>query len=271
MKLSGVLSRSRARVRAFRKFAAALLACLAVSAAAAAAADGTRTLYVKGDYAAAIASGEQDASGEALALAARATLAEANIRDRPCLPCLDRAEALARRAIAAEPGRVESYVLLAVSLGYKARLVGMLRARLANYGEQAKQALETALRLAPADPSALAALGGWHIEVVRIGGALGTALYGARVQTGQDYYRRGIAADPGNLVLPYQYALSLSGYDLAAHRQDVAALLGAAAAGTPRTAYDGVLKTRAARLLELLRENDTRAALQLVNRYQGYP
>ena len=271
MRLPRVPSRRSGRLRATASFLSTLLACLTVSVLAAAGADSTRALYVKGDYAAAVASGEREASGEALALAARATIAEANLRARPCLPCLDRAEALARRAIAAEPGRAESYVLLAVSLGHKARIVGMLRARLANSAEHAKQALQTALRLSPADGSALAAFGGWHIEVVRIGGALGTALYGARVPTGQGYFRRGIAADPGNLVLPYQYALSLAGYDLAANRQDIEPLLAAAASGTPKTAYEAALKTRAGRLLALLRENDARAALQLVKRYQGYP
>jgi hypothetical protein len=146
----------------------------------------------------------------------------------------------------------------------------MLRARLANYAEQAKTELETALRLDPGDASALAAFGGWHVEVVRLAGMLGTALYGARLETGKDYYRRGIARDPENLVLKFQFALSLAGYDLNANSRDVQALLVAAAAGTPRTAYERVLKARAAQLLDAVRK-DQRSAVALVNRYQGYP
>jgi hypothetical protein len=233
-------------------------------------ANSARALYVDGDYNGAIEAAEREPNGESLAAAARAAIADANLRDRPCLTCLERAEALARRAIAAEPARVESHVLLAVTLGYKARIVGMLRARLANYAEQAKTELETALRLAPNDGSALAAFGGWHIEVVRLAGWLGTALYGARLETGKQYYRRGIAADPDNLVLKFQFALSLAGYDLNANRDDVDGLLTAAAAGLPRTAYERVLKSRAAQLLEAVRRNP-RAALALVNTYQGYP
>ena len=262
-------------VKPARRFAATTGLALVLLAASwinsvAMSADRARTLYINGDYSAAIAAAEREPSGESLAAAARAAIADANLRDRPCLECLGRAESLARRAIAADPSRVESHVLLAVTLGYKARIVGMLRARLANYAEQAKAELETALRLAPADASALAAFGGWHIEVVRLAGVLGTALYGARLQTGQNYYRRGIAADPENLVLKFQFALSLAGYDLNSHRNDIEMLLVGAAAGVPKTAYERELKARAARLLEALRK-EPRSALQLVNRYQGYP
>src|SRR4051812_3627919 len=95
--------------------AAVLSLMLAVPHAFAAASP--RDIYIRGDYAAAIQAGEAQGTGESLALAARAAIADATLRDAPCLSCLKRAEDLARRASLAEPGRAEAYVLLAISMG----------------------------------------------------------------------------------------------------------------------------------------------------------
>jgi hypothetical protein len=245
----------------------ALLATLSHALAAASA----RDLYIRGDYAAATQAGEAAATGESLAFAARAAIAEATLRDAPCLSCLKRAEDLARRATLAEPGRAEAYVLLAVSMGLEARIVGVLRAQAARYPERAKDALGKAVALDPQGGATLAAMAAWHLEVVRNGGALGTLLYGARAETGIDLYRRGIAAEPANLVLPYQFALSLSGYALDRYRGEVEMLLAAAIRGMPRTAYERALKARAARLLEVLHAGNARAYAALIAKYQGYP
>ncbi len=177
----------------------------------AASAESARDLYVRGDYAAAMREGEAQNTGAALAEAARAAIADAQLRDTPCLDCLQRAENLARRAVALDTNNADALVLFAVSLGLQARVVGMVRAKLNRYPEQAKDALENAVRLAPRDGSALAAMGGWHVEVVRNGGILGSVLYGAKIETGKKLFQQGIMADLGNLVLPYQFALSLAG------------------------------------------------------------
>ena len=39
----------------------------------------------------------------------------------------------------------------------------------------------------------------------------------------------------------------------------------------PRTTYEGVIKERAQRLLDLIKANKRAEYLALVNRYQGYP
>src|SRR5258705_7811191 len=213
-------------------------------------------LYRAGNYEAAVAAGEAEGSGQSLAVAARAVLAEANLRDVPCMPCLKRAESLARRSIALDTKHPEAFVYLAATLGYEARIVGSLRARFARYPEQAKEAIDRALGVAPNDSWSLAAAGAWHIELVRNGGALlARSLYGARVEMGEEYLRRAVAAEPENLVIRFQRALSLSGLDFDAHRQEATAELAAAANTEPRTASHGALKTRAARLLDLITAN----------------
>ena len=188
------------------------------------------------------------------------------------MTCLQRAEALARRSIALDTKHPEAFVYLAATLGYEARIVGSLRARFARYPEQAKEAIDRALAVAPNDSWSLAAAGTWHIEVVRNGGSLlARALFGARVETGEDYLRRAVAAEPQNLVIRFQRALLLSGLDLDANREEAVAELATATMTEPRTAYERALKTRAARLLELIRANRRKEYIALVNRYQGYP
>jgi hypothetical protein len=228
-------------------------------------------LYVKGGYAAAIAAGDARGDAEGLAIAARAALADANLRDAPCLSCLRYAEALARRAIAKDPSQTESHVYLAVALGYEARIVGVLRAQSAHYAEEAKQALDSSLATNPNEVWTLAALGGWNIEIVHSGGSLlAKMLYGATLDAGIDYYKRAFAADPGNVVVRFQYALSLSSVGLDAQRHEIAAALKEAAECRPQIAYESAIKLRAGKLLDLL-ARDRKAYLALVAQYQGYP
>ena len=227
-------------------------------------------LYRTGNYEAAVAAGEAEGSGASLAIAARALLADAGLRDDRCMACLQRAEALARRSIALDTQHPEPYVYLATALGYEARIVGSLRARFARYPERAKEAIDRALAIAPNDSWSLAAAGTWHIEVVRNGGSLlARTLFGARVETGEDYLRRAVAAEPENLVIRFQRALLLSG-NLEVNREAVTADLAAATMTEPRTAYERALKTRAARLLDLIRTSRRVEYMALVNRYQGY-
>src|SRR4029077_3924672 len=197
-------------------------------------------------------------------------LADANLRDAPCMTCLQRAEALARHSIALDAQHPEPYVYLATALGYEARIVGSLRARFAGYPEQAKEAIDRALAIAPNDSWSLAAAGMWHIEVVRNGGRLlARALFGARFEASEDYLRRAVAAEPENLVIRFQRALLMSG-NLEVNRETVTADLAVATMTEPRTAYERALKTRAARLLDLIHANRRDEYMALVNRYQGY-
>ena len=238
---------------------------------ASAASDAAFELYRTGKYDAAIAAGEAAKDGESLAIAARAAFAEANLSETPCLSCLQRVEVLARRSIALDAAHPEAFIYLAASLGYQARIVGSLRAQFGHFPEQAKAAIDSALMVAPGDDWALAAAGAWHIEIVRNGGAvLGRDLYGATIEEGKAYFRRAFAAEPKNLVIRFQYALSLSGYDFGANRDDATAALSEATTIEPRTAYEGVIRQRAVRLLELVKANKRSDYLALVNKYQGY-
>src|SRR5262245_42869333 len=185
--------------------------------------DAAFALFTKGEYTAAAQAAAAEDTAAGYALAARSTLADATLRDMPCLECLQRAEAYARQAIAADLNNMEGHIQLAVALGYQARIIGPIRARFQRFPEQAKEAIDTALKLAPTDHWALSAAGGFNIEVVRSGGRiLGNLLYGASFEDGVSYFQRAIAADPKNPLIKLQYALALTGYNFDAQRSEIA-------------------------------------------------
>jgi tetratricopeptide (TPR) repeat protein len=248
-----------------------LILCI-VGAPARAAENAALAMFEKGDYLAAAKAGATEGTASSLALAARATLADATLRDTPCMECLQNAEALARRAIAVDPNNMEGHIHLAVSLGYQARIIGPIRARFARFPEQAKEEIETALRLAPNSHWALSAAGGFNIEVVRAGGRfLGNLIYGATFENGVSYFHKAIASDPENPLIKLQYALALTGYAFDARRAEIVAVLDSSVRSKPGNVYEEAMRQRANRLLALLNENKVGEYLVLARRYQGFP
>jgi hypothetical protein len=250
---------------------AAAFALALLAAPAAQAAPDTLALYQAGKYDQAIASGTHDATALGYATAARAALADAMLKS-PCLECLKRAADLSHRSIAADPKLSDAYVYLAVSLGYQGRIIGPIRAQLDGYPEEAKRNLDEALLADPKNAWALAALGGWNIEIVRGGGVnLARWLYGASLEAGMKAFDAAFRVQPDNLVLRYQYALSLAGLDLGEWQGQVETTLERAATARANTAYELFAQGRARELLTALRNNDREAFGRLVRRDQGYP
>ncbi|HWA89316.1 MAG TPA: hypothetical protein VG889_04730 [Rhizomicrobium sp.] len=229
------------------------------------------TLYQTGEYADAIKEGLHENTGASVATAARAALAIAAQRS-PCLDCLNLAENLARKSIAADPKLADAHVFLAVTLGYKARIEGMIHARLSGYADEAKRNLDQALAADPKNGWALAALGGWNIEIARKGGAwLANWLYGASIAAGMKDFDAAFAAAPDNPVLRYQYALALGGLDANGYKAQIADALNRAATMEPRTAYEKFAQARAKELLAAWSKKGHDGFDALVKRDQGYP
>jgi tetratricopeptide (TPR) repeat protein len=228
-------------------------------------------LYAQGRYDEAMRAGEAAHSAMGYALAARAALADAALRAAPCMACLQQAEALARQAVAADPGRADARVWLASALGYQARIKGLIWSKLHGFPAQAKPALDAALAADPGNAFALAALGGWNIEIVKAGGPfLARHLYGANLKDGLALFDRAVARAPGNVAVRYQIALSLAGFDPDAYRARIDAELDAAIRAAPATAYEKAMQGRAATLKALLDGNRAEFDAQ-VRRFQGYP
>ena len=229
-------------------------------------------IYASGRYDDAMKLGDANADAATLAIAARAALADAALRDKPCLDCLHRAEDFAARAVAKDPRSIDGHVYHAIAMGLEARIQGAILSRLRNYPGRAKDDLDAALSVDPHDPSALGALGGWNIEIVRIGGAaLGNLFYGATVDKGLAAFRESFAADPADVTVRYQYALSLSGFDTASYIPQIKDAFSKVIAGNAKTVYERTAQTRAGQLYDLMMKNDYAAFGALVWKYQGYP
>jgi len=84
-------------------------------------------------------------------------------------------------------------------------------------------------------------------------------------------FERAFAASPDNLVLRYQYALVLGGYDPERFRDTIADSLKHAIAGKPATVFDAFEQNRARELLDVFKRGDMDAFGKLVKRNQGYP
>ena len=250
---------------------ALLLAPLVIcEGALAATSDEIFAVYARGDYEQAVRLGEASHAAPGLATAARAVLADDVLRDTPCLPCLERAEALSRQAVAADPHHAFGQVWLAVALGYQARITGAVKARMKNAPAQSKAALDTAVADDPKNAYAVSALGGWHIEVVRGGGAtMARLFYGARESTALSLFDRSVNLAPDNVAVRYQIGLSLAGFDPDKYHARVATELKAAISATPGTAYEKRIHARAQELLGL--QGQREAFDVRVRKYQGFP
>jgi tetratricopeptide (TPR) repeat protein len=254
------------------KIAALALLMLAAPVAHAATTDEIFALYAKGNYEQAARVGEAAHTAPGYAIAARAVLADEVLRDAPCLDCLQRAENLARQAVAADPHHAYGQIWLAVALGYQARVTGVVRARLKDAPGQSKIALDMAVQDDPKNAFAVSALGGWNMEIVRGGGAtLARMLYGATEAEAIALFDRAVKLAPDNVAVHYQIALSLVGYDAEKYHARILAELRAAVADEAATAYEKKIQDRANDLLGLVNRGPQDALAARVRKYQGYP
>lgn len=227
-------------------------------------------LYVAGKFPEAEAAALAQGNAAGYALAARADLAAEMMRPEPCRPCLEHAEMLARHAVDLDPKLAEGQIEYVVAMGYKARLMGLWEAR--DLADEAKNHIDAAIADNPADAWAWAALGGWNIEVTRkAGSALAHWLFGANIRAGLEDFSKAFVAAPDNLVVRYQYALSLASYNRKAYRDAIEDALSHAIADAPGSAYEIFARNNARELLAALKSGDTENFDRLVRHDQGYP
>jgi hypothetical protein len=229
-------------------------------------------LYEQGRYTAAIAAGVAQGDAAGFAIAARSELAAEAMRNTRCLECIRRAQDYARKSIAADPKNPDGHVFLAVALGREGRLLSSFTVLRKGYPSQAKRELDAALAAEPRSYFAWSALGGWNIEIVHKGGAsMAHMMFGASLEDGLADFDKAFAIAPDNIGLRYQYALTLSAYDVDGFRTKIEDALMRAQTGDAKGVYEAFVQTRAKELRDALGKGDMETYAALVARDQGNP
>jgi tetratricopeptide (TPR) repeat protein len=213
-----------------------------------------QSLYGDGHFLEAASVAKQHDTAQSLAFAARATLMHAGYLasgDAASKELKD-GETLAREAVEKDPNDVEGMLELVIALGYRSREEGNMQAHRDGYGRQARHLIEKAIELAPDDPWARAAYGGWNAEVVARAGAFAAGLfYDASRKKAVASFDKAVELDPDNPVIRVEYATALVRMD--PKHPDLDAIrrqLDAALKVHPKSAVDRILQDQGRELLD---------------------
>jgi hypothetical protein len=245
---------------------------LALSTFSSASADTALDLWAQGKYEEAIASGLADKSADGLSVAARAATTEMSLHAMPCLECVRRAEDLSRKALAAEPKAAVPSFCLAAALAYHGRMVGTINTKTAAIGSEARKTIEEALAAHPNDARLMSAMAIWNFEVVRVAGSmLSRIVYGATMDRGLALFDQAFRLSPNDTLMNFQYGMSLAAYDPDEYRSKIEAAWGRVVAARPQNSYDEEMKSRAVKLLALLKSGNKNALDETVKGYLWIP
>lgn len=191
----------------------------------------------------------QEGDADALAFAARATLAEAMCgTSEPPAEMLDAAELFARNALAVEPDHIEARLQLAIAMSLRLRPMGLREAMGTGDGGRTRELAEAVIADDPGNSYAHGFLAVWHLEVVRRGGRFGARLMDASLRDGLAHYARAAEAAPGDAALHWQVARALAALNVRRYRAEIDAALTAALAAPIDDRLEAVMADRAARL-----------------------
>lgn len=232
-----------------------------------------RAAFDDGAFSRAADAAREIGTAEGYTLAAHAEMARGDLvepKGRARLECYRTALADARNALASAPDDPDAHLVLAIALGFVARGEGGLEAHMQGLGEEARKHIDIALKLAPDNPWAHAALGGWNLQIAYAGGTIGEAIYGASVKAGRRAYEHALRLDPGNIAIAYQYAVQLLGLNGDAHRRRAADLLDTVVAHRPANAMERLLRKSAVNLKRALDQGDPGKAMRLAEARLGH-
>lgn len=217
-----------------------------------------RAAWTQGRFVEAARIGEGLATSEGYALAARSLSVHAvhvaTGDDGKAM--LERATALARRAVELDPDNAEAHVELAHAIGRYAEAIGPYKAANEGYADKIRAVVDTALRLDPDLVAAHLSNGGWHAGIVgTVGSFLAHLTYGATEGDAVDAFEHALRLGPDVKAVPYQYALGLLRIDEDEHREKAQDLLERAIALAPANAFERLVHARAVERLRILRES----------------
>jgi tetratricopeptide (TPR) repeat protein len=113
-----------------------------------------------------------------------------------------------RRAEA--PKDANAHYLYAYALGRYSQGISVAKALAQGFGGKIKDALSTALKLAPAHAEAHTAYGAYQAEVVnKVGGLVAGMTYGAKKESALEHYQKALKLHPDSAIARIEYANGL--------------------------------------------------------------
>lgn len=223
------------------------------------------TLFADGDYEGAAAMAHADGGADNEAMAAKAMIAAAfTTRD---LDARARYAKLAREyaeeAVADDPNHVEGRLYLAASLWFEGRRKGPMQNYFSGLPQRGKELLEGVIADAPdgsADKAwARAFMGGWHFEIIRLGGSMGTRMLGADLGEGADNCNEAMDGAPDNPAIAFNCGVLYLAVDADMFAEHAKVSFQRAIAGEPVDAFETELQERAELIYAEMQEGDEAA------------
>jgi tetratricopeptide (TPR) repeat protein len=119
--------------------------------------------------------------------------------------------AMERRASAAKDPN--AHYLYAYALGRYSQGISVAKALAQGFGGKIKDALTTALKLAPSHAEAHTAYGAYQAEVVsKVGGLVAGMTYGAKKDSALEHYQKGLKLHPDSAIARIEYANGMVEY-----------------------------------------------------------
>ena len=201
--------------------------------------------YLAGRFLEAASICEDEGGADNLARAARSLLAHDVAAGKLEETSLIRAEKLARAALEVEPDHVEGRLQLAIALSMRSRLMSTREVLNSGYGKTGRDLARGVLEDDPSNVYAHGFLAVWNIEVVRKGGSLGAAWFGASLSDARTHFEAARRMDPDSPSLCWQYARALAAYDYSRYHDEIFETLTCALKADAGSAIDKLMQARA--------------------------
>jgi tetratricopeptide (TPR) repeat protein len=130
--------------------------------------------------------------------------------DKAKLALFEEAAGWAAERRAGAPKDANAHYLYAYALGRYSQGISVAKALAQGFGGKIKDALSTALKLAPAHAEAHTAYGAYQAEVVKkVGGLVAGVTYGAKKESALEHYQKALKLHPESAIARIEYANGL--------------------------------------------------------------
>jgi tetratricopeptide (TPR) repeat protein len=169
-------------------------------------------LYHAGNFEHAVEAGTKT-GGAAINAAIKAQSIYANYlekNEKAKLGLFEEAAAWAAERRTSSPKDVNAHYLYAYALGRYGQGISVAKALAQGFGGKIKDALTTALKLAPSHADAHTAYGAYQAEVVgKVGGLVAGMTYGAKKDSALEHFQKALKLNPGSAIAHIEYANGL--------------------------------------------------------------